>query len=476
MGLRRAAVAGTWYPGDARAIAAEVEGYLGAVTPVTLPGPLVALISPHAGLRYSGPVAAFGYALLRGRAALTAVIVGPSHRVPFTGSAVFARGGFQTPLGTAPVDEEIAAALVKHGPGVAEMPEPHRDEHSLEMQLPFLQHLVPRLRVVPVLMGYQVREDVDRLAEALAAALAGRDDAILVASSDLSHYHPAPVANSLDARVVGEIERFDPESLMDLLEVADRHACGGGPMVAVMKAARARGADHSTVLHYGDSGDVAEGDKARVVGYVSAALTSSAGAKRPRDADAEERSAGPWLSPAARKRLLEVARSALGAELAGSFSDKGGYTEAELLRPGGAFVTVRRRRSGQLRACLGRTDASTPLIDNVIIVAVAAASGDRRFDPLTADELPLLTFEISVLGRMFEVVPEEVQVGVHGVLVRCGERQGLLLPQVAVEHGFTRDTFLEQACHKAGLPPNAWREAANLQIYAFTATVISEEY
>jgi AmmeMemoRadiSam system protein B len=213
---------------------------------------------------------------LRGRTALTAVLVGPSHRVPFTGSAVFARGGFQTPLGTAPVDEEIAAALVGHGPGVAEMPEPHREEHSLEMQLPFLQHLVPGLRVVPVLMGYQVREDVDRLAVALAAAVAGRGDALLVASSDLSHYHPAPVANRLDAKVVTAIERLDPDSLMDLLENSDGHACGGGPVVAVMKAARALGADRSTVLRYADSGDVAEGDKARVVGYVSAALSRPA--------------------------------------------------------------------------------------------------------------------------------------------------------------------------------------------------------
>jgi len=274
MNLRRAAVAGSWYPGDARAIAAEVEGYLRAVPASPPPGGLVALVSPHAGLRYSGPVAAHGYALLRGRSDLTVVLVGPSHRVAFEGSAVFARGGFQTPLGTAPVDEAIARDLAGH-PGVSEMPEPHRDEHSLEMQLPFLQHLVPQLRVVPVLMGDQSRADVDRLAEALARALAGRD-ALLVASTDLSHYHPAPVANALDARVVGDLERFDPEALMDRLESEPGHACGGGPMVAVMRAARALGADRATVLRYADSGDVEEGDKARVVGYVSAALTRAA--------------------------------------------------------------------------------------------------------------------------------------------------------------------------------------------------------
>ena len=234
----------------------------------------MALVSPHAGLGYSGPVAAHGYALLRGRSDLTVVLVGPSHRVAFEGSAVFGRGGFETPLGTAPVDEEIARDLAGY-PGVSERPEPHRAEHSLEMQLPFLQHLVPRLRVVPVLMGDQSRGDVDLLAEALSRVLAGRD-ALLVASSDLSHYHPAPAANALDARVVGDVERFDPEALMDRLEAEPGHACGGGPMVAVMKAARALGAHRATVLRYADSGDVEEGDKARVVGYVSAALTRAA--------------------------------------------------------------------------------------------------------------------------------------------------------------------------------------------------------
>jgi AmmeMemoRadiSam system protein B len=275
MGLRRAAVAGSWYPGEARAIVAEVEGYLRAVPAAAAPGALVGLISPHAGLVYSGPVAAHGYALLRGRTALTAVLVGPSHRVPFTGSAVFARGGFQTPLGTAPVDEELALDLAGRNAGVTEMPGPHASEHSLEMQLPFLQHLVPGLRVVPVLMGRQTRDDVDALADVLARALHGRD-ALLVASSDLSHYHPAPVANALDARVVGDIERFDPEALMDRLETEPGHACGGGPMVAVMKAARALGADRAAVLRYADSGDAGERDKTRVVGYVSAALGKAA--------------------------------------------------------------------------------------------------------------------------------------------------------------------------------------------------------
>ncbi len=266
-------MAGSWYPGTPAAIAAEVEGYLAAARPPAVPGRLVGLISPHAGLRYSGPVAAYGYGLLRGRSRLTVIMVGPSHYAAFDGVAVYARGAFETPLGRVPVAEDIAGALLAAGPSLCDDPEMHRKEHSLEMQLPFLQHVVPDLRLVPLLMGSQSREEADALAGALARVLAGRD-VLLVASSDLSHYQPAPVANRLDAEVAECVGRFDPEGLMDRLERRHDHACGGGPMVAVMKAARSLGADRATVLRYGDSGDVGEEDKSRVVGYLSAALSA----------------------------------------------------------------------------------------------------------------------------------------------------------------------------------------------------------
>jgi AmmeMemoRadiSam system protein B len=271
--LRRAAVAGSWYPGTASAIAREVDAYLEAAGQARPPGRLVALVSPHAGLHYSGPVAAHGYGLLRGREKLTAVLVGPSHRAAFDGVAAHARGSWETPLGRAPIDEGLSQALLDADPVVFDDPDVHRDEHSLEMQMPFLQRLVPGLRIVPLLMGSQSREEVEALATALAKALAGRE-ALLVASSDLSHYQPAAVANRLDAVVVEEVGRFDEEALMTRLETHHNVACGGGPVVAVMKAARALGADHATVLKYGDSGDVGERDKSHVVGYLSAALTS----------------------------------------------------------------------------------------------------------------------------------------------------------------------------------------------------------
>jgi AmmeMemoRadiSam system protein B len=267
--LRKAAVAGSWYPGGKQDLSAEVDGYLGAVAEEPPPGRLVALVSPHAGLVYSGPVAAHAYALLRGRSPRTVVLVGPSHRHAFEGVALFPEGEFETPLGRIPVDAALASAL--EGPRIRPLPRPHAEEHSLEMQLPFLQRVVEPLAIVPLLMGSQTRETVDALASSLAAALRDRDT-LLVASSDLSHYHPAPVARSLDETVIGDVERFDPDALMSHLEANPGHACGGGPMVSVLKAARALGAERATILRYGDSGDAGERDKTRVVGYLAAAL------------------------------------------------------------------------------------------------------------------------------------------------------------------------------------------------------------
>jgi AmmeMemoRadiSam system protein B len=271
--VRKAAVAGSWYPGDRPGLVGEVDGFLAAVPPRELAGTVVALVSPHAGLRYSGAVAAEAYALLQGRRAPIVVLVGPSHRVAFEGVCVYDRGAFETPLGIARVAEDVAAALVGAHPNITADPWPHREEHSLELQLPFLQRVAPDARIVPVLLGTQTRMEVDVLAAALPQAAAGRD-VVLVASTDLSHYHPAPRASELDARVTDCVARLDPETLMDRLESYRGHACGGGPLVSVMKAARALGATRGEILRYADSSEAGERDKTRVVGYLAAALVA----------------------------------------------------------------------------------------------------------------------------------------------------------------------------------------------------------
>jgi len=267
--LRKPAVAGSWYPGSAAALAAAVDGYL-SVARHELTGEVTALIAPHAGLMYSGPVAAHAYDLLRGRTFDVAVLVGPSHFVAFEGVSVYAGGGFETPFGVASVDVACVRALLASDGVVREYPSAHVREHSLEMQLPFLQRLAPEIPIVPLVMGHQTAATARALAESLVVALTGRR-ALLVASTDLSHYHDAATAASLDRVVIDCVSRFDADGLQAALDARPDHACGGGPTVAVMRAARLLGARDAVVLNYGDSGDVS-GDKSAVVGYLAAAL------------------------------------------------------------------------------------------------------------------------------------------------------------------------------------------------------------
>jgi MEMO1 family protein len=269
MTIRRAAVAGSWYPGQARALASDVDRYLAATTR-DLAGDLVALVAPHAGLMYSGPVAAHAYRLLRDRMFDVVVLVGPSHFIGFSGVAIHARGGFETPFGVARVDEACAGALMQATPIVREHPSAHAREHSLEMQLPFVQHLAPTAEIVPLVMGYQTEDTADALGEALARVLRGRK-ALLIASTDLSHYHDAATAARLDRVVIDCVARFDADGLQRALNERPEHACGGGPTVAVMRAASQLGARDAMVLDYADSGDVS-GDKSAVVGYLAAAM------------------------------------------------------------------------------------------------------------------------------------------------------------------------------------------------------------
>ena len=269
--VRPAAVAGSWYPDTAPDLAREVDGYLSAVGRGTVDfDRLVALIAPHAGLRYSGPVAAHAYHFLRRHTFDVIVLVGPSHFVAFDGVAVWAAGGFQTPFGIAPIAEDCATAIMAATPIVREHAAAHGREHSLEMQLPFVQRLAPGVPIVPLLMGLQTAETSRALGEALGTALRSRR-ALLVASTDLSHYYDAASAARLDDVVVEHVSRFDADGLQHALNQNPHHACGGGPTVAVMHAARSLGADEAVVLKYADSGDVS-GDKSSVVGYMAAAL------------------------------------------------------------------------------------------------------------------------------------------------------------------------------------------------------------
>jgi AmmeMemoRadiSam system protein B len=231
---------------------------------------LIALIAPHAGLMYSGPVAAHAYRLLRARQYDAIVLVGPSHYVGFEGASIWPVGAFETPLGDLAIDSDLGERIRRACPILGVNPSAHQREHSLEMQLPFLATLSDRTPIVPIVMGFQTRETAYSLADAIAMAV-GEQRVLMIASSDLSHFYDANTAAALDAHVMDRVDALDDEGLMTLLEARADHACGGGPMVTVLRAARRLGGKKATVLHYGDSGDVS-GDKESVVGYMAAAV------------------------------------------------------------------------------------------------------------------------------------------------------------------------------------------------------------
>jgi hypothetical protein len=254
----------------------DVDAHLSAVSHDVTRGCPRAIIAPHAGLMYSGPVAAWAYALVRDCRYAAVVLVGPSHFVGFEGVSIWPRGAWETPLGRVAIADDLAASIAEETDEIVEHQPAHSREHSLEMQLPFVARLLPDVPIVPLVMGYQNRETAMALGEALGRALASHDrkgagSILLVASSDLSHYEDAATASRLDGVVLRHVEALDATGLMAALEREPRHACGGGPMVSVLHAASRLGATHARVLRYADSGDVS-GDKSSVVGYMAAAI------------------------------------------------------------------------------------------------------------------------------------------------------------------------------------------------------------
>jgi MEMO1 family protein len=268
--VRVAAVAGSFYDSDPEHLRREVDFLLNEEKAPKLKGSVRGLMSPHAGYMYSGSVAAAAYRILKGATFEAVFLVGPSHREYFNGVTIYPGDAYQTPLGQIQINSEFRAALLRQSPIIQLSEAGHRAEHCLEVQLPFLQRILGDFSIVPLIIGNQSKENCLNLGNAIAAVIRKRN-VLLVASSDLSHYHPYDAAVELDERVISDVEAFDELELMDRLVNERDEACGGGPVVAVMRASKLLGANHSQILQYSNSGDVT-GDKSAVVGYCSAAF------------------------------------------------------------------------------------------------------------------------------------------------------------------------------------------------------------
>jgi hypothetical protein len=322
------------------------------------------------------------------------------------------------------------------------------------VQLPVLQRVIGQFKLVPIIIGDQRYEVCQAVGQAV-AKLIQSPGTLIVASSDLSHYNTYDVAVNFDHRTLNMIEQYD---YMGLTRNVSREwePCGRGPIIAAMIAAERLGATRARLLKYANSGDTA-GDRSRVVGYGAVALTKDESA----------------LTPAEKEELLKIARESVETAVKEhKLRDYSGSPFEALMQSRGAFVTLKEK--GELRGCIGYGEARKALCLTVRDVAAFAAVKDSRFPPVSASELPKLDYEISVLSPLHRVQDvKQIQIGVHGLVLRKDGAEGWFLPQVPVEEHWDRTTYLEHLGLKAGLSTGAWKEPG-AELYQFTAVVFGE--
>jgi len=449
--IKETSVAGAFYPADAVTLTKSVDRLLAAVRPKPAELPPLALVVPHAGHVYSGAVAAEGYARLKGRPVSTLIMIGPAHRAPLTGAAIYPGDGMRSPLGTVAIDRRLARQLASEAGHVRLDAAPFAGEHSLEVQLPFIQRaLGSRVRIVPILIGVPDPESFNRLSRGIAKILASDPQAVLVISSDLSHFHDQATARTLDNRVIDALERLSRKDLERLLAGRQGEMCGGWPAVYGIAAARAAGATHAVRYRSATSGDVT-GDVKSVVGYVSMGIVRGT------------------LTADQKRQLLELARTTVFRQVRGEKLPDPGSDDPLFRADQAVFVTIN-GPDGHLRGCIGTIEPQSSLRAAIITNAVSAATRDSRFAPVRPDELAGLRFEVTVLSPFVPLNDvKEVVIGRHGLYLEKDGRSSVFLPQVPVEQGWDRATYLAELARKAGLAPDGWNGA---RLSTFTADVI----
>lgn len=477
--VREPAVAGRFYPADSGELSRMIAGFLKNAVPAG-PDKPIAIVSPHAGYVYSGRICTDAFNQAAGQSYDLVVLLGANHTAAgFRGISVYPEGAYRTPLGSARIDKETASRLMAIDDAIVFSPEVHRREHSVEVLVPFVQTLFPEAEILPAVVGTDDPDILARFGEHLAAVTRDRN-ALIVASSDLSHYPGYADAVRADRKTMEAMISLDPRRLHRVARQQERSgipglataACGKAPVMAAMAAAKVLGANRGRIVSYANSGDTTIGDRNRVVGYGSIAYVRTADPADPNPEPISNPSPGDSaLGMFQKQELLKLARNAIQQYMETGAAPSARADDPELNRKRGAFVTL--KKAGRLRGCIGYMSADRPLCQTVGSMALQAAFKDRRFRPLAPGELADTEIEISVLTPFQEVAgPEEIVTGRDGVLIRKGGRSAVFLPQVAPEQGWERDEMLAHLCRKAGLPEDGWRSGARL--FTFQATVFSE--
>jgi hypothetical protein len=455
-------VAGVFYPEDPAELNGKIAGFFSRVPSREKdPRPLLGLILPHAGYVFSGQTAAYGYKALEGRQFDTVILIGLYHRGAILGASVWRGGSWKTPLGSVPVDTEMAEALFAEDPSFQFSQDAHLAEHSLEVHLPFLQRTLKDFKIVPILTTVLSIEKSVALARAILKHSAGKR-VLVIASTDMSHTHADAEARRIDERALDVLKKGGPRSFFRSVKLGEAEFCGSAAVLTLLEIGRLSGGAQIEVLKYATSAETSH-DESRVVGYGAAALYKG----KPERFPVPQKAGRETLTPREQKKLLRIARQAVETYVTAGRVAKFRVADPALLKSRAVFVTL--RKEGKLRGCVGRFSVKRPLYLAVRDTAILTAAKDERFPPVTPAELKDLKYEISVLGTPQRVKSiDAIELGTHGVVIRQGDRSGVFLPKVATEMLWSRETFLRNLCRKAGLP-DVCTEDPSTELYVFTS-------
>ena len=473
--VRKAAVAGAFYPGDKEGLGQMIKGFLDNAEKLDIKGDIIVIVVPHAGYVYSGHVAAHSFKQLEGCKINSAIIICNSHTAHFPGIAIDDVDSWETPLGIVKLDRRLADRLVKGSDVINYNKAVHRNDHTIEVQVPFLQSVLEEdFKIVPILFGNTSDDSYKELTRLLISSL-GEDDIIIV-STDMSHYPGYEDANRIDQKTLEVIKEKDIDRLEEYIGMVksmdipgeETLLCGIDGIKTAIAISDILGAEFE-ILKYANSGDSEMGDTSRVVGYSSMVIYIPRDLKEKGEIVMKDE----YLNKEEKQKLLEIAKASIIEAVTGEKQGETKVTEERLNEKCGAFVTI--KKHGQLRGCIGYIIAVKPLYETVRDVAASAAIKDTRFRPITESELEDMELEISALTPLKRITDaSEIEVGRHGIYMKRGFYSGLLLPQVATEYGWDRETFLQHTCRKAGLPKDAWKDEST-EIYIFSAEVFSED-
>ncbi|MCL0052941.1 AmmeMemoRadiSam system protein B [Dehalococcoidales bacterium] len=420
--IRNPVVSGQFYPASSSQLKAMIDRF---IDKKVVKEEVIGLISPHAGYVYSGAVA--GAVISKIKFKDTFIILGPNHTGRGKPLSIITQGVWKTPLGEVEIDSELGKQILATSSHLAEDQVAHQYEHSIEVQLPFLQYFKPDIRIVPIMLAYATGAIYKEMGKELARAIKQLNkEVVIIASTDMTHYEPQEVAQRKDNKAIEAILNLDEDELLKRVDELNISMCGYAPTVSLISAAKELGATRAELVRYQTSGDTT-GDYSSVVGYAGIIITG--------------------MHPLVR----------LAKETVETFVTQGKTPQPKELTPemrerAGVFVSI--KKFGELRGCIGTFEPTQPNVaEEIITNAISSATRDPRFPPVSPNELKELSYSVDVLTPP-QPIPDKDQLDPkrYGVIVEAGFRRGLLLPDL--EGVDSVDYQIEICRQKAGIMPN----------------------